>query len=110
VYERRWPGVPVKAVISTSDAWPHLAGLREFAARGIPIYVLDLNVAILQRLVAAHRTCFPDALARVPRAAAKWRVVAGKTIIGIGPNRGETSERQMISDCQRGCPAAISDA
>ena len=99
---RRWPGVPVKAVISTSDAWPHVAGVREYVARGIPIYALDLNIPILSRLVAARRTRFPDALARAPRTL-ESRVVAGRTTIGSGPNRleiyplrGETSERQMM--------------
>jgi len=99
---RRWPGVPVKAVISTSDSWPHIAGVREYVARGIPVYALDLNVAILSRLVAAPRTRFPDALARNPKKP-DFRVVAGKTLLGAGPNRieiyplrGETSERQMM--------------
>ena len=99
---RRWPGVPVKAVISTSDSWPHLAGVREYVARGIPVYALDLNVAILSRLVAAPRTRFPDALARAGKKPL-FRVVAGKTLLGSGPNamelyplRGETSERQMM--------------
>jgi hypothetical protein len=26
---RRFPGLPVKAVITTSDSWPHLAGVRQ---------------------------------------------------------------------------------
>ncbi len=100
--EKRWPGVPVKAVISTSDSWPHLAGVREYVARGIPVYCLDLDVPILSRLVAAPRTRFPDALARNPKKP-DFRIVAGKTLLGTGPNRieiyplrGETSERQMM--------------
>ncbi len=100
--DRRWPGVPVKAVISTSDAWPHLAGVREYVARGIPVYALDLNVSILSRLVAAPRTRFPDALARNAKKP-DFHVVAGKTLLGTGPSRieiypirGETSERQML--------------
>ena len=38
---RRFPGAAIKAVITTSDAWPHLAGIREYVARGIPVYALD---------------------------------------------------------------------
>jgi hypothetical protein len=30
----RYPGVKVKAVVTTSDAWPHLGGVREYVARG----------------------------------------------------------------------------
>jgi len=100
--DRRWPGAPIKAVISTSDSWPHIAGVREYVARGIPVYALDLNLPILQRLVNAPRTSFPDLLARSPRTA-DFHAVSEKTVLGDGPNRlelyplrGETSERQMM--------------
>jgi hypothetical protein len=100
--ERRWPGVSIKAVITTSDAWPHLAGIREYVARGIPIYALDLNIAILQRVVEAPRTTFPDLLAKSPRKP-EFRIVSAKTVLGEGGNRleiyplrGETTERQMM--------------
>ena len=100
--EKRFPGVRIKAVISTSDSWPHFSGIREYVARGIPIYILDLNKPVLQRFVTAPRKNFPDALAKTPRAA-DFRIVSGKTILGEGSNRleiyplrGETSERQMM--------------
>ena len=100
---RRFPGVPVKAVVSTSDAWPHIAGLREYVARGIPIYVLDLNRPIVERLLAAPHTMAPDALQRNPREA-ELRVVSKETTIGHGANRIElvplrsaTGERQMLA-------------
>jgi hypothetical protein len=50
---RRFPGTPVKAVITTSDSWPHLAGIREYVAQGIPIYHLDANAPILKRMIGA---------------------------------------------------------
>jgi hypothetical protein len=31
---RRFPGAPIKAVITTSDAYPHMAGVREYVAAG----------------------------------------------------------------------------
>ncbi len=100
--ERRFPGLPIKAVVTTSDSWPHLAGVREYVARGVPVYALEVNRPALARLVADPRTSKPDALARHPKAPV-WRVVAGKTVIGTGPNRlelyplrGEVSERQMM--------------
>lgn len=52
----RYPGKPVKAVVTTSDSWPHLAGIREYAARGIPIYALDLSETIVRRTLAAPYT------------------------------------------------------
>jgi hypothetical protein len=100
--KRRWPGAPIKAVISTSDSWPHIAGVRQYVAEGIPIYALDLNVPILSRVISAPRTEIPDQLAKTPRQP-DFRRVSGKTGLGAGPNRleiypirGETSERQMM--------------
>ncbi|HEX7289396.1 MAG TPA: MBL fold metallo-hydrolase [Candidatus Angelobacter sp.] len=100
--ERRFPGTVVKAVITTSDAWPHIGGIREYAARGIPIYLLDRNVPLIERLLGAPKTGRPDALAKAPRKPI-FREVSGRTTIGTGPNRfevvpmrGETTERQML--------------
>src|SRR5205807_6709599 len=100
--EKRWPRVPVKAVITTSDSWPHLAGIREYVARGIPIYAVDLNIPILTRFVSAPRAGFPDALQKNPKKP-NFHPVSGKTLLGTGSNRmeiyplrGETSERQMM--------------
>jgi len=100
--ERRYPGVPIKAAISTSDSWPHIGGVREYVARGIPVYVLDRTQPLLERFVKAPRKQFPDSLAKSP-GAPKFRVVDRKTIVGSGPNRmeiypihGQTTERQMI--------------
>jgi len=101
--EKRYPGVPVKAVVTTSDAWPHLSGIREYVAKGIPIYALDLNVPILSRLIAAPRTIAPDTLARTPQAP-KFVPVSARTTIGTGetrieliPVRGEMGERMMLA-------------
>lgn len=100
---RRYPGVPIKAIITTSDSWPHLAGIREYVAAGIPIYALARNRAILDRWIADPRTQRPDTLASHPRRA-QFRWVSGRTEIGSGLNRivlypiaGETSERQMMA-------------
>ena len=59
---QRFPGVPIKGLITTSDSWPHLAGIREYIAQGIPVYALDLNQPMVERVIAdAHKTV-PDAL------------------------------------------------
>ena len=100
---RRFPGVPVKGVVTTSDSWPHLGGVREYVARGIPVYALDLNRPILERLLAAPYGETPDLLARAPKAATfKW--IAGRTVIGSGdtrvelyPIRGENGERMLMA-------------
>jgi hypothetical protein len=99
----RYPGVKVKALITTSDAWPHLGGVREYAARGIPIYALDLNQPILERLLESDYSAHPDALARSPRPA-RFTWVSARTVVGSGdtrlelyPVRGENGERMMVA-------------
>jgi hypothetical protein len=89
-------------VITTSDSWPHLAGIRQYVAEGIPIYALDLNRPILERVIDDSRKSKPDALARAPRKP-QFHLVHEKTVLGTGANRveiipirGETSERQMM--------------
>jgi hypothetical protein len=103
--ERLYPGLPVKAVVSTSDAWPHVAGVRAYAARGIPIYALDLNRPAIERLIGARFDSRPDALSATPRAG-EIRPVTDAVELGTGANRmlivplrGETSERQLMVYC-----------
>ncbi len=100
--QTKFPGTPIKAVITTSDSWPHIGGLREFVARGIPVYVLDRTVPLIERFLRAPRTKYPDSLVKSSHVA-DLRAVSGKTTIGTGPSRmelyplhGETSERQMM--------------
>jgi hypothetical protein len=100
--EKRYPGVRVKAVITTSDAWPHLGGVREYVARGIPVYACDLNRPILERLLKADYASHPDALAKAPRAAAftwvtsKTTIGSGDTRVEIYPAHGENGERMLF--------------
>ncbi|MEO8360374.1 MAG: hypothetical protein ABI672_10120 [Vicinamibacteria bacterium] len=99
--EKTYPGLKVKAVVTTSDSWPHIGGMREFAARGVPIYALDHNQAILERLMKSTRKSIPDALAKAPKPA-RYTFVSKRTTVGTGANRFEliplrtvTGERQM---------------
>jgi hypothetical protein len=100
--KRRFPGSPIKAVITTSDSWPHLAGIREYVADGIPVYALDRNRPILERIIEMPYTSRPDLQQRAPRKPI-FNLISGKVSLGNGPNRieiypihGETSERQMM--------------
>lgn len=98
----RFPGLPIKAVITTSDSWPHIGGLREYAARGIPIYALDLNRTILQRLFSAPHKLAPDDLAKsgkrpiVHYISARTQLGTGSNRLEIIPYREQTGERQMM--------------
>ena len=99
---RRFPNLPIKAAISTSDAWPHIGGVREYVARGIPVYVLDVNQPILKRLLEAPHRARPDMQAQHPRRP-DFRVVSDRVVVGKGTNRmvvypirTETGERMMM--------------
>lgn len=98
----RWPGVRVKAVVSTSPMWMHIGGLREYAARGIPIYALDVNVPVVRSLLAAPYAQAPDSLARV-RVQPVVRSIGRITTIGAGedrvelrPARGQQSSSMLV--------------
>ena len=96
------PQLPIKAVLSSSDSWPHAAGVREAVAQNLPVYILDLNRPLLERLVAAPHSRKPDDLETHPQTA-DWRIVAGSEALGVGPNRivlypirGASTERQYM--------------
>ncbi len=84
---RRFPGVPVKAVIASTSFFWHIGGIREYAARGIPIYVCDANASTMQRLLTAPHTIHPDDLTRSPKAKRIVRPISARTVIGSGQNQ-----------------------
>jgi hypothetical protein len=97
-----YPGVPITGVLSTSDSWPHMAGVREAVAAGVPVYVLDLNKPLLARLVEAPHSLQPDDLQSRPKAP-RWTIVDGHLELGKGANRvvlyplrGASTERQYM--------------
>ncbi|HMJ46913.1 MAG TPA: hypothetical protein VK498_06260, partial [Ferruginibacter sp.] len=45
--KKKFPADKIAGVISTSDAWPHIGGLRAYAASKIPFYILDINQGII---------------------------------------------------------------
>lgn len=102
--KKRYPGMPIEGVLSTSDSWPHTGGVRFAVASGLPVYILDLNRPLLERMVAAPHTIDPDALAQTgERKIPIWKIVAGKEELGAGPNRmelypirGASTERQYM--------------
>jgi hypothetical protein len=97
-----YPGVPIKGVLSTSDSWPHMAGVRQAVAEGVPVYVLDLNKPLLDRLVSAPHRLQPDTLQANPKKP-HWIVVGNHVEVGQGANRvvlyplrGASTERQYM--------------
>jgi hypothetical protein len=101
---KRYPGIPVKAVLSTSDSWPHFGGLRFAVAQGLSVYILDLNRPLLDRMMSAPHTLDPDALENSKNSKAPhWKIISEKEEVGSGQNRvdlyplrGAATERQYM--------------
>jgi hypothetical protein len=101
---KRHPGVPINAVLSTSDSWPHTGGVRQAVALGLPVYILDLNRPLLDKMMSAPHTLEPDALQKSNNSSPPhWKIVANKQEIGSGANRielyplrGASTERQYM--------------
>jgi hypothetical protein len=101
--QKRWPTLPIKALVMTSDPWAHLGGLREAIALGIPVYVNARSIPFLTTVAKAPHTIAPDSLAR-SRRAPKFVPVSAKTVIGRGENSvelypvgGPYAERMLIA-------------
>ena len=100
-----YPGSPVKAVLSTSDSWPHTGGVRFAVAQGLPIFILDLNRPLLDKMMSASHTVDPDSLQNSkPVKSPRWRIVSEKELLGSGENRmelyplrGASTERQYMA-------------
>ena len=97
-----YPGAPIKGVLSTSDSWPHMAGVRQAVAEDVPVYVLDLNRPLLDRLVNATHRLQPDDLQTHPKTP-HWVTVGERVELGQGANRvvlyplrGASTERQYM--------------
>jgi hypothetical protein len=101
---KRHPGMPINAVLSTSDSWPHTGGVRQAVAQDLSVYILDLNRPLLDKMMSAPHTIQPDALQKSNnRKEPHWKIVAKKQEIGSGANRmelyplrGASTERQYM--------------
>jgi hypothetical protein len=100
--QKKYPGAKIQAVLSSSDSWPHVGGVRFDVSQGMPVYILDLNQPLLDRMIAAPHHIHPDALETSPRKP-DWKIVSGKVELGSGPNRmelyplrGASTERQYM--------------
>ncbi|HEU4643604.1 MAG TPA: hypothetical protein VFS44_14200 [Gemmatimonadaceae bacterium] len=65
---RLFPGRHPVALVVSDLAWPHIAGVRYWVARGATVYSQPSNEAFLRRVVDRRWTLEPDTLERVRRA------------------------------------------
>lgn len=105
---RRFPGVPVKALITSTGFFWHVAGVREYAARGIPIYADARNVPVIRRFLTSPHRLVPDALERA--GARKLRIVAVRDRVVIGSGRNAIALYPVSKATQPMLMSYIADA
>jgi hypothetical protein len=65
---RLFPGAHPVALVVTDLAWPHIAGVRYWVARGATVYSQPSNEAFLRRVVDRRWSLAPDTLEQARRA------------------------------------------
>ena len=98
------PGKKIKALVSTSDAWLHIGGMRSFAAiAGIKIYHPVRNLPLLKKLLKAPYKTEPDVLAKTANPSYTLNGITDTLAVGTGSNKmvmysykTETGDRQMM--------------
>lgn len=100
--KKLYPAKPIKGVVVSSDAWPHLGGAREYMAAKVPVYSSHLNEGILNKLAASDYSVDPDTyqLSKV-KPIYKWvqqpvTIDDPVTPLTIYPVNGEGGERMVV--------------
>jgi hypothetical protein len=99
-----FPEKKIKALITTSDAWLHIGGIRAFAAiPGIKIYHPARNKFIVNEILNASYHTEPDAFALQSIHSYKLVAITDTMVIGSGKNRliaytfkTESADRMMM--------------
>ncbi len=100
--KRCFPNEKIKALITTSDAWPHIGGLREYVADHIPVYHLDLNEKTIKKVINANFHTNPDSLQKARTSPVLVKIGSKLSIndkdnpLDIIPIKTETGERMMM--------------
>jgi glyoxylase-like metal-dependent hydrolase (beta-lactamase superfamily II) len=82
------PNKPIRYLVSTHFHFDHIAGVRTYAANGIPIITTPDAKGVIERSVARRHTMRPDGLSHNP-ANSRIETVSGKRILDDGANRAE---------------------
>lgn len=96
-----YPNKKIGTVITTSDAWLHVGGLREFVASNVKVIVLKENISMVKDLLASTHVSSPDGLERNKKtpmltAVSKTHTLKGNVDMIIIPIRSETGDRMMM--------------
>lgn len=97
-----FPKDTVKQIVTTSDAWLHVGGIRASVNRA-PILALKENKEIIEALLKANYTTVPDAWQTNAKRKSVIKYIDKRTSIGNGANRmelipfrTESGERMMM--------------
>ncbi len=100
--KKRYPTKKIKGVVVTSDAWPHLAGIREYFAENIPVYTNKLNKTILDRVAVVDHSPLPDHQ-QIKKGKPEYRLIDKPLLLNdknssvqIIPVNGEGGERMVF--------------
>jgi hypothetical protein len=85
---RRYPGLPIKAVVTCDFMWAHFGGVREYIARGIPVYAAMGQERVLRQIANSPHRLAPDSLWLHP-IALHVHAVSGRTELRSATNRVE---------------------
>jgi hypothetical protein len=78
-----FPGAHAIALVVTDLAWPHVAGVRYWAAQHVPIYAHRAAVKMLDSIIARRWTLTPDRLERM-RTGGKVRIIPVSDTLRVG--------------------------
>jgi hypothetical protein len=92
-----FPGMPITGVVSTNQLQFHLGGLPAYAKVHAPIYVLDSNVALMRRFLAAQVSVgkIRESDIKLLRIRRRTEIGSGENRISVIPFRGTASARMM---------------
>lgn len=100
--KKQFPGEKMVALLTTSDAWPHIGGLREYVAGRIPLYGLAVNEPLISRTLQANYSSNPDSLQK-KKVKPQFNKVTVKRVledeenpIELYPIKTESGERMMM--------------
>jgi len=101
--QKLFPGLVLKHIITTSDAWLHCGGVRS-AALAANVIALNENKKIIQALLKANYKTNPDGWQKNRNKKPSITYVKGRTMFGSGvnrveliPYRTEAGERMMMA-------------
>ncbi|MGE0822699.1 MAG: MBL fold metallo-hydrolase [Candidatus Binatia bacterium] len=82
--EKKFPGKPVRTVVSTHFHNDHSGGLRTYVANDVTVIAGKANETFLQEMLQAPHTYFPDALQQSKKPAAIETVDTEKKVVTDG--------------------------